>query len=112
MFSYETHMDMTAFLFKYAEENSLRSVDKEIAILKKASTILRSRTLKFMKDNSLKLRDFRVTFEENQQQFPLELTLFMEGALFDQQRLLSENSNEKEVLIGSVASSAVYKMKN
>ena len=105
-------MDMTAFLFKYAEENSLQSVDKEIAILKKASTILRSRTLKFMKDNSLKLRDFRVTFEENQQQFPLELTLFMEGVLFDQQRLLSENSNEKEVLIGSVASSVVYKMKN
>ena len=105
-------MDMTAFLFKYAEENSLRSVDKEIAILKKTSTILRRRTLKFMKDNSLKLRDFRVTFEENQQQFPLEFTLFMEGVLFDQQRLLSENSNEKEVLIGSVASSAVYKMKN
>ena len=96
-----------AFALKYAEKHSLRSSKKEIHILKKASIILRRRTLKFMKDNPLKLKDLRVAFGENQQQFTPELTSFMEGVLFIQQKLVSEKSKKREILTGSVASSVM-----
>ena len=59
--------DVKAFALKYAEENYSRSSNEEIAILKKASTIFREKILKFMKDNPLKSKDFRVAFGENQQ---------------------------------------------
>ena len=50
-----------------------------------------------MKDNPLKLKDLRVAFGENQQQFPPELTSFMEGVLFIQQKLVSEKSKKKKI---------------
>ena len=84
-----------AFSLKYAEENSSRPSNVEITILKKASQILRRRTLKFMKEDPMKSTDFKVAFCENQQQFPPELTSLMERFLFGQQKLVSENSKEK-----------------
>ena len=39
--------------------------DEEIVTLKKASTILRRRALKFMKDNTLNSKDLTVAFGEN-----------------------------------------------
>ena len=64
-----------------------------------------------MKDNPMKLKDFRVVFGENQQQFPPELISFMEGVLFGQQKLMSEKFKETELLTVSVASPIMYKMK-
>lgn len=60
--------DEKTLVLKYREQNSSQSSNKKIAILKKVSTFLRGRrrrTPKFMKDNSLKSKDFRVAFDEN-----------------------------------------------
>ena len=82
--------DVTAFALNYTDGKPSQPSDEEIAIFKKASTILRRRILKFVKDNALRSIDFRVAFGENQKQLPPELTSFMEGVLFGQQKLVSE----------------------
>ena len=61
-----------------------------------------------MKDNTLKLKDFRDAFRESQQQFPPKLTSIMEGVSFGQQKLVSERFKEREVLTGSVACAEVW----
>ena len=86
----------------YAEEKSSRSSYKEIPVLNKVSTILRKKTLKFMKDNESKSENFRVAFRENQRQLSPEFTSFMEVVLFGQ--LVSEKSKKREVVTGSVES--------
>ena len=76
--------DEKTLVLKYREQNSSQSSNKKIAILKKVSTFLRGRrrTPKFMKDNSLKSKDFRVAFDENQQQFSSKLASSMESIIF------------------------------
>ena len=103
--------DVKAFALKYAEENTSQSNDEEIAILKKAESILRRRTLKFMKDNPLKCNDFKVDLKNSQQQIPSELTSFMGGVLFGKRKLDSNESDEREVLTRTLSSSVMYNMK-
>ena len=77
--------DEKTLVLKYREQNSSQSSNKKIAILKKVSTFLRGRrrrTPKFMKDNSLKSKDFRVAFDEKQQQFSSKLASSMESIIF------------------------------
>ena len=77
--------DEKTLVLKHREQNSSQSSNKKIAILKKVSTFLRGRrrrTPKFMKDNSLKSKDFRVAFDENQQQFSSKLASSMESIIF------------------------------
>ena len=60
-------MQQDGFWTKSISENIHKGRESFCAILKKASTLFREKTLKFMKDNPLKSKDFRVAFGENQQ---------------------------------------------
>ena len=67
---------MKAFVIKYAEENVTQGDEKEIAVLRKASTILRRRNLQFIKNNPTKAESFKVAMTDTQQEYPAELTSF------------------------------------
>ncbi len=101
--------DAKAFAPKYAEENSSLSNDEEISILKKASMILRKRTSAFIQKNPLKAKDITVTCGAGgKQEFPPELSSFMNGVLFGQRKLLSQKSGERETLKASVHGSKFF----
>lgn len=94
--------DAKAFAVKYAEENT-RTFDEEVSILKKASMILRKRTLNFMKQNPSKCEDFSISPKENEH--PPELSNFVYGFLFGQRKLESEKSIERKMISETIMSS-------
>lgn len=51
---------MKAFALKYPKENSSQSSEEKLAVLKKASRILRRGTVKIIKDNWFKFNGFNV----------------------------------------------------
>ena len=90
--------DVKAFAQKYAEENSFISKDAEVNILNKASSILRRRTLDYLKRSKSKLHDFKIGAAVQNQTFPSELISFIDGLLFSQRKLNTERSVQRKNL--------------
>ena len=101
--------DAKAFALRCAEE-SFRTDDEEIAMLKEAAMILRRKTLKFIRNNPSKSHNLKISSKENEQ-FPPELISFVDGLIFGQRKLTSEESSERKVLTGTIASSIMHNIK-
>ena len=63
--SEHTYKGWKSYFTEVCKRNFSLLSDEEIVTLKKASTILRRRALKFMKDNTLNSKDLTVAFGEN-----------------------------------------------
>ena len=62
-------------------------------------------------DNPSKSLDFKVSIGEGKEQFPPELTSFVDGHLFGQRKLSSEKSSDRKVLVGTIASSIMHNIR-
>ena len=71
--------DTTAFALKFAEENVPQDDEQEIGILRKSAAILRRHVLKFRQKHQSKPENFKVSFDNTQQDYPAELALLLEG---------------------------------
>ena len=79
--------DLKAYTQKLAEETYACSHDSEVAILNKASAILRKKILLFIKENKSKIDNFKLSLNNVHEEYPPELFTFVESLLFGQRQL-------------------------
>ena len=103
--------DAKAFVLKFAEENVPQDDEQEIGILRKSAAILRRRVLKFRQKHQSKPENFKVSFDNTQQDYPAELASFLEGMLLGSRKLVSGKSAEKRNLVTTTASIITHDIK-
>ena len=89
--------DAKAFALKFAEENVPQDDEQEIGILRKSAAILRRHVLKFRQKHQSKPENFKVSFDNIQQDYPAELALFLEGETAIILGLTAMNIEHKQV---------------
>lgn len=103
--------DLKAYTQKLAEETYAGSHDAEVAILNKASAILRKKILFFIKENKNKIDNFRLSLNNVHEEYPPELFTFVESLLFGQRQLDTERSLEQKEVTDTVSSSILFHIK-
>ena len=91
--------DAKAFALKFAEENVPQDDEQEIGILRKSAAILRRHVLKFRQKHQSKPENFKVSFDNTQQDYPAESALFLEGETAIILGLTAMNIEQKRVTV-------------
>ena len=96
--------DAKAFALKFAEENVPQDDEQEIGILRKSAAILRQCVVKFRQKHQSKPENFKLSFNNTQQDYLAQLALFLEGLLLCSRKLVSEKPVERRNLVTTTAS--------
>ena len=101
--------DRKAFALRCAEE-SFRTDNEEIAVLKEAAIILCEKHLSLFKiiRRSCRISRYRAKRTCN---FPHGLIFVVDGLIFGHRKFNSEESSEQKVLTGTIASSIINNIK-